>query len=215
MARRQLLKLMLPTEQALSVAVAAAMALARGDTAQLRILTPLLKYRSCRDNVTVATGAMEMRGGNGYIEDWVNAKLVRDAHLGLLWEGTSSVNALDIVRRAVGRERAHEALATSLSEALTSAPIPGQLRSRLVQLVDRAAGFVEAVAKRADSEASCRQAASGLYHAASAALMAAEGARSGAHPFRLPDHRWEESAMASLLGDQRITLEHATDIVAE
>jgi hypothetical protein len=231
MARRQLLKLMLPTEQALSVAVAAAMALARGDAAQLRILTPLLKYRSCRDNVTVATGAMEMRGGNGYIEDWVNAKLVRDAHLGLLWEGTSSVNALDIVRRAVGLERAHEALATSLSEALTSAPIPGQLRSRLVQLVDRAVGFVEA------GEASCRQAASGLYHAASAALMAAEGARLGARggdarrlvlarlvidhrlssadPFLLPDHGWEEAAMASLLGDERITLEHAADIVAE
>jgi acyl-CoA dehydrogenase len=236
MARRQLLKLMLPTEQALSVAVAAAMALARGDAAQLRILTPLLKYRSCRDNVTVATGAMEMRGGNGYIEDWVNAKLVRDAHLGLLWEGTSSVNALDIVKRAVGIERAHEALATSLNEALTSAPIPGQLRSRLVQLVERAVGFVDAVAKRADGEASCRQAASGLYHAASAALMAAEGARSGARggdarrlvlarlvidhrlsaadPFLLPDQRWEEAAMAPLLGDERVTLEQAADIVS-
>ena len=55
-----------------------------GDEAQLRILTPLVKYRACRDNVTVATGAMEMRGGNGYIEDWANAKLVRDARFGLL-----------------------------------------------------------------------------------------------------------------------------------
>ena len=47
----------------------------------------------------VSTGAIEMRGGNGYIEDWRNAKLVRDAHLGVLWEGTSSVNALEIVRK--------------------------------------------------------------------------------------------------------------------
>ena len=61
--------------------------------ALLRILTPLLKLRACRDNIPVATGAMEVRGGNGYIEEWVNARLVRDAHIGVLWEGTSNINA--------------------------------------------------------------------------------------------------------------------------
>ena len=40
---------------------------------QMVILTPLIKLRACRDNVRVATGSMEMRGGNGYIEDWVNS----------------------------------------------------------------------------------------------------------------------------------------------
>jgi alkylation response protein AidB-like acyl-CoA dehydrogenase len=55
----------------------------------------------------VATGAMEIRGGNGYIEEWVNARLVRDAHIGVLWEGTSNINALDIITRAVGKSRAH------------------------------------------------------------------------------------------------------------
>ena len=53
MARRQLLKLMVPTEQALSVAIAAAVAMTRGDEAHLRILTPLVKYRAFRDNVPV------------------------------------------------------------------------------------------------------------------------------------------------------------------
>ena len=67
----------------------------------LRILTPLLKFRACRDNIPVATGAMEVRGGNGYIEEWVHARLVRDAHIGVLWEGTSNINALDIIQRAV------------------------------------------------------------------------------------------------------------------
>ena len=76
----------------------------------LRILTPLLKFRACRDNIPVATGAMEVRGGNGYIEEWVNARLIRDAHVGVLWEGTSNINALDIITRAVGKSRAHRAL---------------------------------------------------------------------------------------------------------
>jgi acyl-CoA dehydrogenase len=236
MARRQLLKLMLPTEQALSVAVAAAVAMTKGDEVQLRILTPLVKYRACRDNVTVATGAMEMRGGNGYIEDWVNAKLVRDAHLGLLWEGTSSVNALDIVRRAVGRERAHSTLAESLRRRLDQAPIPGQFRGRLAALVDRAAGFAETVARRSDAEVSCRRAASALYHAASAALMAAEGAELGkgggdarrlllarlvvdhrlgnSDPFALPDEAWEGAVAAKLLDEETVSLSEATSLLA-
>jgi acyl-CoA dehydrogenase len=236
MARRQLLKLMLPTEQALSVAVAAAVAMTNGDEAQLRILTPLVKYRACRDNVTVATGAMEMRGGNGYIEDWVNAKLVRDAHLGLLWEGTSSVNALDIVRRAVGRERAQGALAAGLHRQLDQAPIPGQFRGRLAAVVDRATGFAETVAKRPGAEASCRRAASALYHAASAALLAAEGAELGksggdarrlllarlvldhrlgrSDPFALPDEGWEDAVAAKLLDDETVSLSEATSLLA-
>ena len=111
--RRQLAKLIVPAEQSLSVMMAAAEALDQSNNGAaeartlLRILTPLLKFRACRDNVTVATGAMEVRGGNGYIEEWVNARLVRDAHIGLLWEGTSNINALDIITRAVGREGAH------------------------------------------------------------------------------------------------------------
>ncbi len=236
LARRQLLKLMLPTEQALSVAVAAAVAMTNGDEAQLRILTPLVKYRACRDNVTVATGAMEMRGGNGYIEDWANAKLVRDAHLGLLWEGTSSVNALDIIRRAVGRERAHAALADALHSRLDRAPIPGQFRGRVGALVDRAVRFADTVAKLPNAEASCRRAASALYHATGAALLAAEGAELGkrggdarrlllsrlvldhrlgnADPFALPDDRWEEAVTAKLLDDDSVSLSEVTSLLA-
>lgn len=236
MARRQLLKLMLPTEQALTVGVAAAVAMTRGDDAQLRILTPMLKYRASRDNVTVATGAMEMRGGNGYIEDWGNAKLVRDAHLGLLWEGTSSVNALDIVRRAVGKERAHEALSAALHKDLERAPIPGQFRGRVAQMVDRAVDFAEKVAREPAAEASCRKAASGLYHATSAALMASEGARLGADggdarrllmarlvidhrlgnadPFSLPDHRQEDAMTAALLDEGTVTMDRAVELLA-
>jgi hypothetical protein len=236
MARRQLLKLMVPTEQALSVAIAAAVAMTRGDEAQLRILTPLVKYRACRDNVPVATGAMEMRGGNGYIEDWANAKLIRDAHLGLIWEGTSSVNALDIIRRAAGRERAHAALAGALHARIEQAPIPETFRARLAALIDRAVGFVDTVAKRPNAEASCRRAASALYHATSAALLAAEGAELGSRggdarrlllarlvldhrlgstdPFALPDDGWENAVSGKLLSDDPVPLPEAAALLA-
>src|SRR5699024_4661782 len=34
----------------------------------------------------------------GYIEEWVEPRLVRDAHLGSIWEGTSNIVALDVIR---------------------------------------------------------------------------------------------------------------------
>ena len=48
-------------------------------TQLIRILTPLVKFRACRDAISAARASMETRGGNGYIEEWVNARLVRDA----------------------------------------------------------------------------------------------------------------------------------------
>jgi len=57
--------------------------------------------------------------------------------------------------------------------------VPGQFRGRLAALIDRAVRFVDTVAKLPDAEASCRRAASALYHATSAALLAAEGAELG------------------------------------
>jgi hypothetical protein len=146
----------------------------------LRILTPLLKFRACRDNIPVATGAMEVRGGNGYIEEWVHARLIRDAHIGVLWEGTSNINALDIVTRAVGKNRAHRTLGTVLARLLEDAVrIPATFRDRLRVALDRALSFAERVAADSALEASARQAAGNLYHITSAILMTWEAAQRG------------------------------------
>jgi acyl-CoA dehydrogenase len=185
LVRRQLMKLLVPTEQVLSVALYTATKLHAGEAGDARaarltrILTPLLKFRSARDNIKVATGAMEMRGGNGYIEEWVNARLVRDAHLGVLWEGTSNINAIDVLRRAVAKVGAHRDLGEALQAELDGAPdVPATLREALSAVIERALAFAERVANDAD-EARTRQASSALYHATSATLLAAEGARLG------------------------------------
>ena len=184
--RRQLMKILLPTEQALSMALytAVVMQQANEDDAAarnlLRILTPLLKLRGCRDNAIVATAAMEVRGGNGYIEDWVAPRLVRDAQIGLLWEGTSSIIALDVIQRAVGKADAHHVLHEALGRRLReSNAVPASLARDL----DAALGGALELAARAAAgeEALCRQAATALYDAASAVLLAVEGATLGGH----------------------------------
>jgi acyl-CoA dehydrogenase len=233
--RRQLMKILVPTEQVLSVFLFTAEQLERGDAGDeraamlARLLTPLLKFRSCRDNITVATGAMEVRGGNGFIEDWVNSRLVRDAHTGVLWEGTSNINALDVVTRAVAKVGAHKHLAEALLRVVESTPdIPGALREALSHATERTVALAEQVA-RIGNEAMARQVSSALYHLTSAVLMAAEGARLGRRggdarrlvlARMVMDHRLrprdplaisdgDDAAAAALLQDQPIALETA------
>lgn len=240
--RRQLMKMMVPTEQALSAVMYAAAITGDGCTTGAaskvaRILTPIAKYRACRDNVTVATASMEARGGNGYIEDWPNARLVRDAHLGVLWEGTSNINALDAIQRAVSKERAHLALQADLVQRLDAAPgLPGQFRKRLENGVAQACRFAEEVASSSENERFCRMAAGGLYHAATAVLFATEGLRSAAaggdarrlllsrfvlehrmhdsRPLSIAAMRWEEDATTLLLGNAPVSLGAAASLLA-
>ncbi|TDF64515.1 acyl-CoA dehydrogenase family protein [Cupriavidus sp. L7L] len=184
--RRQLMKLVLPTEQALSVFAYTARLLEqaeRGDQhaeLQVRILTPLLKFRACRDNVKVATGSMEVRGGNGYIEDFVNERLVRDAHLGVLWEGTSNINALDAVQRAAGKEGSHRVLLQALSNSMSElSALPDRFAQLLLKELRQASEFMDECVQSREGEADVRTASSRMYHAASASIMAIEGVRLG------------------------------------
>lgn len=222
--RRQLLKITVPTEQALSMFLFAASTMDRANAGSkeaesiLRILTPLLKFRACRDNIPVATGAMEVRGGNGYIEEWVNARLVRDAHIGVLWEGTSNINALDIITRAVGKSTAHKSLRTALVKLLDDATaLPAAFRDRLRQTLDRTLDFAERVAAEPALENRARLAASALYHITSAILMAWEAAQPGTDARRalvarmILDHRL--SARDPLQPAEETWEQHATDIL--
>ena len=124
LGRRQMLKIMLATEQALSMSFLTADALDRAEAgsqdaaALLRILTPTLKFRATRDARKVCGDALEMRGGIGYIEEFATARLLRDAHLGSIWEGTGNIVALDALKRAVGRHGAESALAADLHARL-------------------------------------------------------------------------------------------------
>jgi hypothetical protein len=118
---------------------------------------------------------MEVRGGTGYIEEWSDARLVRDAHLGSIWEGTSNIVALDIAR-AAKRDGALEPLRHYLQDLLGAAGLPAASLALLRSTLTRAC---DALARVADSgrDEWVRQAGSALYHASTAVLMACEGAQ--------------------------------------
>jgi alkylation response protein AidB-like acyl-CoA dehydrogenase len=242
LARRQLMKIMLATEQALSISFLTADALDRAEAgsqdaaALLRILTPTLKFRATRDARKVCGDALEMRGGIGYIEEFATSRLLRDAHLGSIWEGTGNIVALDALKRAVGRHGADAALAADLHARLDdSAAVPQPWRGRLHDLIDRAIGFAREVADRTDNEAEARRATSLLYHVASAVALAWEGGRihemrgdarrlllsrmvidhrvSANDPFRLTENSAQRAITDHLLGDRAVGMAEVGELL--
>ena len=182
--RVQLDKLRVPAEQARTMVFQTAATLARSDAgdktayALLRILTPLIKFRACRDARKVTGDAMEVRGGCGYIEEWADPRLVRDAHLGSIWEGTSNIVALD-VKRAIKREGSLPVLQAYLHGLLKDTQ--GITAAYRQALTDALAGAVQ-LAERAvadDGEYLVRQAATALYNCTTAIAMAWEACKTG------------------------------------
>jgi hypothetical protein len=243
LGRRQLMKIMLATEQALSMSFMTADALdlaeagSQDAAALLRILTPTLKFRATRDARKVCGDALEMRGGIGYIEEFATARLLRDAHLGSIWEGTGNIVALDALKRAVGRHGAESALAADLFARLDdSAMVPLAWRDRLRGFTDRAVGFAREVAAKTDNEAEARRATSLLYHVASAVQLAWEAQRIDAmrgdarrlllsrlvidhrvtpgDPFRLAENRTQDAIAALLLGDRAAGMAEVGELIA-
>ncbi|MDR0259170.1 MAG: acyl-CoA dehydrogenase family protein, partial [Comamonas sp.] len=176
--QRQLDKLRVPAEQARTMVFQTAQTLMRSDAgdkeayALLRILTPMIKFRACRDARKVTGDAMEVRGGCGYIEEWTDPRLVRDAHLGSIWEGTSNIVALDVVR-AIQREGSLPVLQAYLQGLLADCRISAGYRQTLDAALARASALAEHAAQDGGAVLA-RQAATGLYNCTTAIAMAWE-----------------------------------------
>lgn len=70
-----------------------------------RIATPMAKHWVCKRATGFVVEALECHGGNGFIENHLMARLYREAPLNGIWEGTSNVICLDVIR-AIQREPA-------------------------------------------------------------------------------------------------------------
>jgi alkylation response protein AidB-like acyl-CoA dehydrogenase len=69
-----------------------------GDQALLRLLTSIAKLTTGRQAVAVAAEVVEAHGGAGYVEDTGLPLLLRDSQVFPIWEGTTNVLALDVLR---------------------------------------------------------------------------------------------------------------------
>ncbi len=115
----------------------------------LRMLTPLLKYVLGKLAVSIASEGVEALGGNGYIEDWPVARVLRDAQVLPIWEGTTNILVLDTFR-AIKKESGHEALFGELARGISESP--SDLQPRLTQLFEELQAALGELAADAQAE---------------------------------------------------------------
>jgi putative acyl-CoA dehydrogenase len=118
------------------------------DALLLRIGVPVAKYWNCKRVNHVVLEALECHGGMGYIEEQPVARLLREAPLNSIWEGTGAMMGLDFAR-AVRREP--DTVEALLEEIRAGASGDRQLKTLAVELADEllhAGDLFEADARR-------------------------------------------------------------------
>jgi acyl-CoA dehydrogenase len=91
----------------------------------LRLLTPIAKLMTGKQSVAVLSEVAESFGGAGYVEDTGIPQLLRDAQVFPIWEGTTNVLSLDVLRVAADASvlAALEVESVTLASALREAQL--------------------------------------------------------------------------------------------
>jgi len=138
-----------------------------------RALVPIAKLTTGKQAVAVTSEAIESCGGAGYIEDTGLPRILADAQVLPIWEGTTNVLSLDTLR-ALGKGGALEAIRAEI-DACTAAATDGGLAKPIAAAraaCDHATAWVtEAMAKPDRLEAGARRFALTLGRSLELALL--------------------------------------------
>ena len=152
-------------------------ALEHGGTEQeeklARALVPIAKLTTAKQAVAVASEAIEACGGAGYVEDTGLPRILADAQVLPIWEGTTNVLSLDTLR-ALGKGGALEAFALEIETNVSSANDPGLTapgNAARAAVKHAAAWVTEAMAQPARLEAGARRFAMTLGRSLELALL--------------------------------------------
>ena len=92
-----------------------------------RVVIPIAKLVTAKQAVAVTSEAIEACGGAGYVEDTGLPRILADAQVLPIWEGTTNVLSLDTLR-ALGKGGALEAIQGEIDRSLAGVTDPGLTR---------------------------------------------------------------------------------------
>ena len=120
--RAVLADLALESEAAMQLSLRLAQAFEHQDDPRertwMRLVTPAAKFWVCKRAVELTGEAMEVLGGNGYIDDAIMGRLYREAPVNSIWEGSGNVMCLDVMRAVARDPQAFLALLDEIGQAL-------------------------------------------------------------------------------------------------
>lgn len=178
------------------------------EKALLRALTPIAKLFTAKQSIATISEILESFGGAGYVEDTGLPRLLRDTQVLSIWEGTTNVLSLDLLR-AIEKEKVLEPLLADLVSRINSLKTPelktiaAQISSAL-KLLTASPLFQSAGAKPENADllqASARHLAYALAKFYSASLLAE-------YADWCQTHEPRERAEAALEATKRWTLKH-------
>jgi 3-(methylthio)propanoyl-CoA dehydrogenase len=112
--------------------------------AMVDLLVPVVKGWSTENGIDVASLGIQVHGGMGFIEETGAAQHLRDARITTIYEGTTGIQANDLVGRKVGREGGR----TALIVVAEMEKLAGELaRTKNVHLKETADRFSSATAR--------------------------------------------------------------------
>ena len=145
------------------------------DSQLLRALTPIAKLVTAKQAVAVMSEVLECFGGAGYVEDTGIPRLYRDAQVLPIWEGTTNVLSLDLLR-AIRKDGALDAIERELFHVTEAVREPrlGSLCDVARAALRTASGWLTAASQKSllDTEAEARRVALTLGRALELALLA-------------------------------------------
>ncbi|HYM33440.1 MAG TPA: isovaleryl-CoA dehydrogenase [Candidatus Cybelea sp.] len=116
------------------------------ETAFRRLMTPAAKYWICKRGPILAAEAMEVLGGNGYIEESIMPRLYREMPVNSIWEGSGNVMCLDVLRAL---QRSPDSIAVYRAEVAAAKGADARLDAYIGKLdAEFAGGAGEADARR-------------------------------------------------------------------
>jgi alkylation response protein AidB-like acyl-CoA dehydrogenase len=169
----------------------------RRNQALLDLLTPIVKGWCTEQGVEIASTGIQVHGGMGFIEETGAAQYLRDARITTIYEGTTGIQANDLVGRKVAFEKGATALAVigairKIDAQLTAAGEP--LASMRVNLREALDGLEAATRWVVDTFPGNPKAVAGvavpylkLFGTVAGGWMMARGALAAGEKIRQPD----------------------------
>ena len=171
------------------------------EAAYMRLMTPVVKYWTCKNAPGFLYETMECLGGNGYVEEGILARHYREAPVNAIWEGSGNVMCLDVLRALSREPEAAASVLQGLAEATQG-----------LSGAQETVGFIAKAFRRADGERPARLAVERLASLAAAAALnavAPHQAELFASTRLASDHGGLFGAIDLAEGDMKALLERA------
>jgi alkylation response protein AidB-like acyl-CoA dehydrogenase len=168
----------------------------------LRFLIPVAKLYTAKQAIAIASEALEAFGGAGYVEDTGIPRLLRDAQVLSIWEGTTNILSLDALR-AMERSDVLAEWAADVKRRLSVVKASALSSSvertvKAVQRIEQYAAYA-ATAGNDSQQAGARAFAFAIARAESATLLIEHGSARGDRAAITSAQRWCRRELAALI----------------